>query len=274
MASRDFLSTSDQSFTTTGNWTASTVPVAGDAVTFTLSSAVSIDGSDQNTINLASIGVGPSYTGDIGSSGSYLIISADYVSIVGGTGMGNIYLDSGATDEFDEVVIDSASTSNRVYLDGDIGTLIVRHGKVTLVGGTCDNVYIEWNGSGNYPEVVNEGSTITSFRSETLFSGSQTGGTITTYRASQGSFVVDAGTVANYDLAGNAAVEHNTDETVTLVDIWSGASFDASNDVRAKTFSAVNLHQGGVADFDNGLPGSMTLTAKKEFGSSAILEAN
>lgn len=275
MASRDFLSTSDQSFSTTANWTGSTVPVAGDDVTFTLSSAVSMDGTDQNAINLDSLAVGPAYAGNIGSSGSYFIISSDYVSIVGGSAMGNIYLDSGGTDELDEVVIDSASTSNQVYLKGDIGNLVVRHGLVTIVSGTVDNLFIEWDGTGTRPTIVNQGSTITLLRTQTNVTFSQTGGTITTLKAGTGTFTISGeSTVTNYDIYGTASVTATTNSTCTLCDIYSGATFDASQDVRAKTFSAVNLHQGGTANFNNGLPGSITISAQKEYGSSRIQEAN
>lgn len=268
MANQDFTSTTSNDFGTSGNWTTA-VPVAGDNVTFTQSNAVSMDGTDQNAINLASLGVGTEYTGNIGSSGSYFIISADAVTIAGGVGMGNIYLDSGGTDELDNVVIDSASTTKAVYLKGNLGDLIVKHGVVYLVSGSVDNIYVEWDGLGTPPVIVNQGMTVTLFDGTTGFTGTQTGGTITTFQADAGTMDAEGGTVTNIELRGSSRLNHKTTATVASLVVKNGATFDASGDPRAKTITLARLHQGGTIDLDTGLE-NVTVTSWTEVGDSQI----
>lgn len=273
MASQDFTGATDSTFNTAGNWT-SAVPLAGDNATFTLSSAPDLDGADKTSVNLASLAVGPLYSGQIASSGSYLIISADEVALMCGASVGDIFLDSGATDSLDRIVIDSASTTKSINLKGDIGVVIVRHGTVNFVSGTVAAVYVEWNGIGQKPTINNIGATITAFYGATNFTGSQSGSSgaiITTYEADHGTMTVLAGKVVNYQLRNNAVVYSTSgisDEPTTL-EVWNGATFDATSDVIARTWPSVKLHQGGTANFNSGLA-NHTITAPEEFGDSQI----
>ena len=267
MANQDFIGTTDNDFTTSANWT-SAVPLAGDNVTFTQSNANSLDGVDKGSVNLASLGVGPNYAGTIASAGSYLIISADSVTLANGTSCGEVYLDSGSTDEIDFITIKSQSV-NYIHLKGDYGTILVRSGNVKLVSGTCDNLRIEWNGVGTPPVVINEGMALGAWSTASSVTASQTGGSFTTFKADRGTFAISGGTTGTYDIHGTANVVHTAASIPSVVEVWPGGTFDASQDLLQKTWPSVVLHQGGVADFDTGF-NNHTITSKNELGDTFV----
>lgn len=268
MAARTWNSTSSQTFITSSNYAEATSPSAGDDVF--INQGVSIDGADHNTINLGSLAVGRDYAGSIGSSGAYLIISANSVSLQCGPECGDIYLDGGATDELDDIRIDSAAANQTIYLKGDIGTLVINHGRVIQVSGTADNVHIEWDGTGTRPTYENVAATVTAFHGNRPSDSSMTGaGTITTLNLSSGEFEASNGTVTTVNVRGGTYI-HKTAATITTAEVFDTGIFDGSQDARSKTITNARLHQGGTMNLDNGRPSSFTLTNQAEYGGDRI----
>lgn len=269
MATRTWNSTSSGAFATAGNWEEASAPTAGDDVW--INAGASIDGSDQNAYSLNSFSVGRDYAGQIASSGTYLEIDSDDVSLNCGSNARDIYIDIDAADSGDTVRIDSLSSIGTVFVKAASGSsvaeLVINHGRVKLVSGTFAAVYVEWDGTGTRPSIEIESATVTAWYGATDHQARTTAaGTVTTAYQDAGKLQMDAGTLTNAYLRGRGKVDYRSANTITLLEVFSGAEFVGTNDPRPKTITTMRLHQGGVVNLLNGNPDSFTLTTSVYYG--------
>lgn len=91
-------------------------------------------GLDQSAVDTPFIHRGESYNGNIGTTGSPLIISTDLLWLEG-PGFMNFRNGNGNTDQ---VVIDAFNMGNAALLDGDIRRLWVLKGEASIPGGSAN----------------------------------------------------------------------------------------------------------------------------------------
>jgi hypothetical protein len=241
MATRTWNSTSSNTWTTAGNWAENSVPVDSDTVN--INAGVAIDGVDQNAINPALINIGAEYEYGIGSSGSFLIISGDKLVIscakknqYGATQ--NIYIDSGGTDEIDDIQIDSRVEGQEIHIDGTIGDITINHGVLYLESGVdVDNVYVAWDGTGRRPQIFATAATVGVIqRMADCYVKASSGCAITTDTSAHGHLVTEGATaVTTHNLYGLARVTDNSSGTTTNLNVAPGAVWDAQLNVAGKT---------------------------------------
>lgn len=119
-------------WSTSGNWT-NGVPGAGDRAIFPRTATQSVtSGLDQNTIDLAVLSTEDGFAGDIGSSGSPLIIGATKLKIYGS---GRVYFqNSHASTEY--IHVDSPNKVDALTLSGAAVYLAAVHrGKMVVSSG-------------------------------------------------------------------------------------------------------------------------------------------
>ena len=146
MATKYWDGSVDGDLNTAGNWTASGVPGAGDDIIFDGRTTQDVDGSLDTfaTVDLGSITIRSSYTGDIGAvatpmefecagtvyvagSGTYYLqcdagadTDGDVVKCIINTAAGSVYLSSQANDERNAAVWTEVQViAGTVYLQGD-----------------------------------------------------------------------------------------------------------------------------------------------------------
>ena len=140
MANKTWVGTTG-AWDTAGNWSPSGVPTSSDDVFFTSGSQSVTSGLSQGAVTLASLRIGPGYTGDIAASGGYLAINSTLVEM---SGAGSVFLNGTLTT----VRVTGAQQSDAVNLNGTITNLHiigtgVLGGIAVANSATCTNTVIQ-----------------------------------------------------------------------------------------------------------------------------------
>lgn len=255
MATRTWKASGTGDWGTAGNWEEGAVPVNGDDV-FLLTGSQSVTaGLDQNTVALASLRIGPGYTGTIGTSSADLRIDAttlDFAS--GGT---SAYLAGAYTN----VIVKGGSGEDMLHFgkttaaDSDIDNLRIVGGsvtgKVTVNNSTVlDDVYIQ---SAPAATLV-IGTSVTSLDSINMDSGSVTcGSACTTFNVDGGTLTHTTGAVTTINIEGQGVVAYNSSGTITTLNVYGGLISFRDNVSNSVTITAGQVHTDGVIDLRNSL---------------------
>ncbi len=249
---------------TAANWSTASVPVDSDTVQFNAGSTDVTSGLDQNAIGLTLLMISQDYTGNIGSSGSPLIIGSAKTRYDGG---GDLFLSSTATDAQTDVDITNTRRKTVELTSAAAGftNTSIKNGPVTFVSGTFTTVFVE-DVPGNLPIIDADTATITTLR---LFSGqfSNTGAATVTNLHLSGSAkaTIQNGTLTNVEIHSSAArLFWETSTTLTSAILWHGL-LDASRDQAAKTITTLAMHNDSIADLDN-LFDNITVTTLNTYG--------
>jgi hypothetical protein len=257
-------------YSTAGNWSQGSVPVAGDDVYFQNSAVDCLYGLSQAGATLNSLNILASYTGHIGlpnwnSSGYYeyrpkfLAVDATTVNIGQGAGggSGRVKLDQGGVQ-----------TTWNVYATGSPAEDGVP--ALLLKGTNAGNVLNAYKGSVGVAFEPGDTSTIATVREGYTTSPSSdvdlklgTGCTLTTVTKSGGLLEINSNVTTLTQTAGDTTIKgsatvttlnnrggnvyYNTSGTCTTALCEGGAKIDLSGDLRAKTFTnAVELYKGAT----------------------------
>jgi len=133
---RTWIST-DGNWAAAGSWSPSGVPITGDTVILAGSSTASVtSGFAQGAIDLLLLYVDDSYLGNIGTSGTPLVIGATTIKHFG---RGTFYLqdDTGTPATGSKIYVESGNNSNAMILTvtGTVDMLTVSRGTVTISSG-------------------------------------------------------------------------------------------------------------------------------------------
>lgn len=258
MATRTWLGASAD-WTSTSNWSASTVPVSGDDVVIASGSQDITTNIDQNGVTLASIRIGDHYSGSIGTASAKLIINATEMSYAG---LGSANFIKG---EFTTVtVLDGAATSTMLDIEGaalsgtisssGIGTLRCLGGRGTLnisagalpavemVGASSLNLTIAAGCTGLLTVVMDSGTLTcpTSIATKaTVLGGSlEISGTAT------------AAEVEQYD---GATVKYTSSGTLTTLEVFGGTFTMLDNTSATVAITNATIYEGATIRLDNAL---------------------
>lgn len=235
MATKKWIGT-DGSYSTSGNWSPSGVPSAGDTVRLPAGGGDITAGLNQSAVAIDAFIVEEGYSGDIGSDAGYLQLDTD-VFIYHGTGVA--YVDLGSTTVSPDIVkaADAQDGEHGLYLKGSgIATLSITQGDVGLAA------------------LVGETATATTVR--VMESGAKCelgpGCTLTTVTNNAGELLLRAAATTLNVVGGTT----RTRETgaITTVNQYGGTIYPQSSG----TITTHNLY-GGTADFSHsGIPRTVT----------------
>ncbi len=269
----------DGDFNSSGNWNTNGVqskqapPTASD-VLFNYGS-VDVDvGLDQSAKDFTSVTVGQDYSGDLGTSTTNPLKFGTTKLVVDGGG--SLMYIAAATANIDEAIITLTGPNNGgdLYLLGTntVVLLVVSKGDVYLHNGTFTTVHLEaLNNQATVANLTNANATITTlYKRYGTYTQTGASAVVTSLYHDIGTSTITDGTVTNAYQRGGT-VYWNTDETLAVLDVFAG-TFDASDDYTAKTITAVNVHDGGTVDVDNGV-GNITLTTAKRYKGSIATPA-
>lgn len=255
------------------NWSPSGVPTNSDDVYLENTSQSVTSGFSQSAVTLASLNIGQSFTGEIGTATGELAISATLLRIGYHNGQGTpsgsnrIKLNLGSVQS--EIIITNTSVSSTdTYLEPVRIKGTHASNTIQVLGGTVGVATTDASEAATISEAsvlgnnarlhLPAGVTLTTLNvaAGTCSVGcaattiEQTGGSLTTY--GEGAI-----TTVNVD-SGRAAL--NSDGTITTLRVGSAGSVDMSGDARAKTVTNCEVYGGGGLDINNGNPQSITLT--------------
>ena len=246
------------------NWDTG-VPGAGDTVIF---DGLADDGDQNCTVNialaatnLARLEVHGTYTGTIGASGSYLIISADRVLLNPG---GDLYLDSGGTDSLDTVIVTGTASGKAIYLKGDITYMYAYGGTITYTSAAGDdlsNAYLQQKTGGTLLfTATGAAGTVSTLA---VWGGTATCTdtiTVTQTYAHDGTTTFSDDSVATNVILITDSPTVNWKATATLASLTVfGGTFDASGDMKTKTITNSKMYGNGTMNLANGC-NNITLT--------------
>ena len=160
MATRNWSGAVSGDWSNAGNW--DTAPASGDDVIINTGSRNIDAGLSQGALDLNSLWVGPTYTGQIGNSDTAMLTISSAKIIIAGGGSQH-YITNGNTniDEFEVISIGSAGTGN-LTCGGTITKLIVRMGHIKLYSGTTTTAYLMADGgSSSSASITHFAGTIT-----------------------------------------------------------------------------------------------------------------
>lgn len=206
-------------FTDDDNWTGD-APGAGDTALFIAGEkSVTSNLAALAAVNLAALIRGPGYSGTIGLPGQYLQLGATNVYIEGTTGA--TYLQSGTSDDLDNVYVRGTSPQHTLYLRDSIGVLRASGGVTKHIqdstGKTIGEIIVQ---------AVNGGTPAVHVLPEATL-------TITTARVLGGSLILDA--------VGNSYIT-----LATLIEVLGGSL--TVNDLAA--MSATLRIDGGTVNWN------------------------
>jgi hypothetical protein len=255
-------------WSTAANWSAGSVPVTGDAVYLTRSSADVLYGLAQSAVTLASLAIDSTYTGNVGlprvnANGyyeyraTYLAVGVTALTVGGGSGSGSgrIKLDLGsvqttanvqttgspAENGLPAVILKGTHASNALnVLQGSVG-VAVEPGDVSTVA----TVQIGYQNSQTTDVVLTLGAGCT------LTTIKQNGGTITvqsavttwTVTGGGSGTVLGTGAVTTLDIE-NGAVNYQGTGTITTATVGPSGSLTFSQDPRSRTITNLTLYAG------------------------------
>ena len=225
------------------NW-GGTAPIANDEMLFPDGNVHSVT-SDLTglAIDADEIITDPGYSGNIGSSGSPMVISADRVYV---RGSGEFWYQDKATTTTDFCVVDAAMPTTVVNLSGDtITDVVALRGALTLAGTVTNlNAGYHSNPSGDLTCIVESGATLTSV--------AQSGGNVTCDTA-----------VTRWDMTGGRATQDTA--TVTTLNLMGGRMV-----YKHDTLTTVRVHAGAILDLTK-LTKQLTITTLIELPGSKVL---
>jgi hypothetical protein len=257
MATRTWTGTTSGDWGVTTNWSPSTVPVSDDDVI--IDGTVSItSGLNQSAVDLKSLKVLSTYTGNIGTSGASLQIN------VTSTGGGNV------------PVVEVSGNGSFYNLNGNYTTLKINTGLGTttsIAGGTTTTAYC---GSGNVnyaagailTNVYVDGASLYAYYNSTAITSAIIGsGMLSTARAittkmSQGmTKLLASATIATAYLFKGAAFNDQSTGTITTLEIAQGATYSPSGLKGSKTITTLVQHPD--SNFIETAPGAtLTITTR------------
>jgi len=249
------------------NFVPAQVPVSGDDVSLTSGSQSVTAGLDQNLVDLNSLVIGPEYTGNVGTSGSPLIIGSGKTVIDSG---GNVYLSSTATLTQDQ--IDVRNSKNKLVeltsAAGGVAALSVKNGPCVLKSGTFTTVIGSFTARG-MPVISAETATVTTAHVNAgHYSHSGAATTTNLHVRGNGIATIATGTLTNATThSDNARCVWETTATLSSLIVYAG-EFDASGDPLAKTITAAEVHGTGRINLDNGAD-NITVTTASKYGPAA-----
>lgn len=257
MADRTWDGSTSGDWGVAANWTPATVPVNGDDVFFS-SGSVNVDaGLAQGAVTLGSLRIGSQYTGNIGSSGNYLVIGSTLV--IFNSGGAECWLDGAYTTLR---VLNGISSANMLQVKGDTGTLRVLGGNGTITYSASSTTLdvVEIFGAEGITVAIPSG--VTSLDNVTVDSGVLTcGAPVGTLLNIIGGLVkiTDSATVNVLDLNGGVS-EYNTSGTLTELNAYQGKFTIENNTSASVTITAATMYEGSTVNFQNALD-NLTLTA-------------
>ena len=241
-----------------GNWSG-VEPVTGDDAIFNYTSSTSVtSGVDNDGVNLASLIIHEGYQGDIASTGSPLIITADLVEH---RGSGTLYYKNGST-AFPAITdvfrMNSNNQANAVELDGQIGQIELIKGngltKATLNAATilvsfrsdqANDVIFTMAKTSDTPFLLMGGGRV--FCNDDL-EATTTGLVVTAGRFTS----LSSATVTNvWQTGGTIAWKSSAGIAGTVYAI--GGLFDLSQDGRAKTINELHKFPGADVRLNNAI---------------------
>lgn len=253
----DWIGTTSGDFEVTTNWSPNGTPVTDDTIRFRQGSRSLSSSVDQSDQNFAEVYFGPQYSGTIASASGYFTCGATLVTVACPQ---NVYLSAGATSfDFDDVVVRRPWNNQRLFLQGTIGQLHCKQGRVTYESGTATEVWVEARRSASLEVTLTNGTMTAAYvMGNTLTVAEGATGTIVTLTAGGNGIVnVHDGTVTNLRGWGSR-IDWRTDQTCVDAVMYAG-TLDASQDGRAKVFTDLETHEGCAVDLENG-PNNVTVT--------------
>lgn len=245
-------SDSDGDYSNLNNWSLGHVPLITENVIFNRTAVGSvITGFAQGAVNLNSFTVHPGYTGDIGMSGSPLVISTvdDDTGVTGNVvhqGPGGFYLLAGANGiEF--LYIDTDEQTTEIELDGVIDQLILIKGRIVALT-SFDGASIWISYRNNPTSDVNFTLQSTAALADLILNGGTVlyDGTTTTsfLKMSGGRLIqgINGGSFSQLIQTGGY-IEYNGTGTINIAAVLGG-TLDLSQDGRPKTITLLSVFPG------------------------------
>lgn len=275
MAEKIWTGAISTDFGTAGNWSPSGVPVTGDVIIFQGTPTNSCTTGTTTGIAANRLVVMPSYTGQVGGSGSYLSIDVNNGTnprlIIGGAAGAGIYI----IGDVSSTTVESDATG--VFLDGGTHTIMtILKGTVTLKSGLTPTVlYV------GYKTTVASDVTLTIEASVTLANIFQFGGAVTCASAftnlyqGAGTFTQTAAVnSSNIYQLGSGTFTPFTGGGWTHANIYSmGGTFDGEGTYSAATITNTTVLS-PASSFKLDRAARTTLTnAVRLFSSQATLQA-
>lgn len=257
MSTKVWSGATDGNFQTATNWVGGVAPVAADDLIFNSGSVSVTAGLTGNAYALASLTVTENYTGSIGSGATPLTVTdgSTGFAVLTCAGRGAFYKFA-CTGTTTTVKVDTTPATT-VYLGSGTFTNVTHSGG----GGECraeSAVVTNYYGTSNAIKLYADAAT--------AFTILQTAGyvytsrNIATYTGKGGARLVtnsSAAITTSATLVRGDVFEHNSDGTITLVDIGPGASFPLARASKNFTITNATLWQGGYL---NQNPASITVT--------------
>lgn len=278
MADKVWNGSSDNSFNTAANWTASGVPADGDSLFFVddVSNGCTAD-CDQNAKNFLKVVVSPSYKLDVGASGDYLQCGVDVVSM---EGVGTMYFKaddgSAGSDWLDKFI----QFNGTVYLDTTpvaaqtVALLRVFKGRcfVQTGGKYTDIEILSLGGVGDAvvdidANITDDSTTITQASGLCALSSG-----VSTVNVDAGIFTLrDSAAITTLGLKGGG-FNYDSSGTITTANIYGGSLTAAGNEETSATITTANGF-GGTLDLRN-KRGTVTATTVNINGQSFTLRVD
>jgi hypothetical protein len=293
MADRTWTGTTDGDWEDNANWGGESFPTGGEDVFFT-SGSVSVDTTlDQSNIELASLTIGPKYTGTIGIAATETPLKLGSIAgrITYGQKVGVCYISgdtSGADATFANVIVEATSTESPAlnFVTCDITDLTMLGGKGTVYIGTgvditstilmigCRSVTLEIDSAATIEcnITISDGRLVTPIATNNL---TMFGGLVE--MADGGDGTTD--TITIYD--GIFKCKAPADTTITDLVVYQGF-FDARGATAPGmtqvagtgiTITNTTVYEGGILDERNGLQNVTYSTAIKVRGGIVYLNA-
>lgn len=275
MATRNWTGTVSGDWSNASNWDAA--PASGDDVIINTGSRNIDAGLSQGALDLNSLWVGPSYTGQIGNSDTAMLtISSAKITIAGGGSQH--YITNGNTniDEFEIIKIGEAGTGH-ITVGGTIVKLIVRMGHVKVYSGTTTTAYLNADGGlSSSASITHFAGTITTlfkaagdFTSQDVDDDDEVvngSGTVTNcYQFSGQSTFGPSSTLTNLFL-GSGTVYWTSEATMTIGRIMGGV-LDGRYSKYAPTITTLDVLKDAQALFD-GSRAATVITTENNYGGS------
>tara|TARA_R110000824_G_scaffold226205_3_gene413903 strand:+ start:782 stop:1684 length:903 start_codon:yes stop_codon:yes gene_type:complete len=293
MADRTWTGTTDGDWEDDANWGGESFPTGGEDVFFT-SGSVSVDTTlDQSNIELASLTIGPKYTGTIGIAATETPLKLGSIAgrITYGQKVGVCYISgdtSGADAIFADVIVEATSTESPAlnFVTCDITNLTMLGGKGTVYIGTgvditstilmigCRSVTLEIDSAATIEcnITISDGRLVTPIATNNL---TMFGGLVE--MADGGDGTTD--TITIYD--GIFKCKAPADTTITDLVVYQGF-FDARAATAPGmlqvagtgiTITNTTVYEGGILDERNGLQNVTYSTPIKVRGGIVYLNA-
>lgn len=273
MATRSWLSTAaDGDWGNTANWSGGAVPTTGDHAIIDAGSVNIDDGlTDAASDELASLTIGPNYTGQVGLSNTAPLTFNCTGKVVVNGGGNNQYLSVGDATWATCMITSPGSTGNgNVTVMGAITTLIVERGTVLVYSGTTTTAFLmPAGGSSSAAKLRLQTGTITTLHKGAAFFEAidAKAGTVTTLNLLSGNAVIGtAQTVTTANIYGGALYFYPT-TTMTLCNAIGGIFYAAS--MASQTITTLTISPGGAAFINQGAIADTVGTTNK-FGGGLI----